>query len=692
MIIGTAGHVDHGKTSLVRALTGVDTDRLKEEKARGISIDLGFAYVPTADGSALAFVDVPGHERFVHTMLAGASGIDYVLLVVAADDGVMPQTVEHLAIIDLLGVGRGVVALSKIDLATPSRRAAVAADIARLLAGTALAGAALVEVSTATGEGLETLRAELHAASGAMAARSQAGRFRLAVDRSFVLAGAGTIVTGTVLSGEVATGDKVVVSPSGLGARVRSIHAQNRPAERGRAGERCALNLAGEGVSKDAIARGDVVLDPDLHAPTARIDAELLVLASEPKAIRQWMPVRFHHGAAEAGGRIVLLGDAPIAPGARALVQLVLDRPIAAAAGDRFVLRDTSARRTIGGGRLLDLRAPARRRRTPERLAQVQALALADPERALACLLDARPGYIDLAAFARDRALKADEIAAIAGRLGLVRLAAGHGVVYALSPKGWTGLRQALTQSLAAFHAENPDLQGIGRERLRLLLEPRLPEPGFAAVLQKLVALGEVAIAGAWVRLPSHEARLGAEQEALWARVRPLLGGKERFRPPRVRDVAGMLGAPEAGVRRLLKLASRMGLVDEVAHDHFFLRGTMAEIVEILLAVAAESEGGLFAAASLRDRLDNGRKVAIQILEFFDRHGVTLRRGDLRHINPHRLDLFARAAPARAGAILTKGRESSPVGRPDFKSGEDRETALGGFDPHSLPPSRRGAR
>jgi selenocysteine-specific elongation factor len=692
VIIGTAGHVDHGKTSLVRALTGVDTDRLKEEKARGISIDLGFAYAPTSDGSVLAFVDVPGHERFVHNMLAGASGIDYVLLVVAADDGVMPQTVEHLAIIDLLGIARGVVALSKIDLVTPSRRAAVAADIARLVAGTALAGVALVELSTVTGEGLEALRAELHAAARAIEARSHGGRFRLAVDRSFVLPGAGTIVTGTILSGEVATGDKVVVSPSGLAARVRSIHAENRPAERGRAGERCALNVVGDGVSKEAIARGDVVLDPELHAPTTRIDAELRVLASEPKAIRQWMPVRFHHGATEVGGRVVLLGDEPIASGSRGWVQLVLDRPIAAAAGDRYVLRDTSAKRTIGGGRLLDLRAPARRRRTPERVAQLRALATADPERSLVQLLDGPPGYVDLVAFARDRALRAGELAVVAERLGLVRFAGKHGVVYVLAPKAWTGLRQALTQTLATFHRENPDLQGIGRERLRVQLELRLPERVFAAVLERLVNEGAVVIAGAWVRLPSHEARLGAEQEALWARVRPALAGKERFRPPRVRDIAGILGAPEAGIRRLLKLASRMGMVDEVAHDHFFLRDTVAEIVEILHSVAAETEGGRFAAAALRDRLENGRKVTIQILEFFDRYGVTLRHGDLRHINPHRFDLFARTTTGRPEATTAKGREPSPVGRPDFKSGKDCETALGGFDPHSLPPARRGRR
>src|SRR5262245_28831112 len=291
MIVGTAGHIDHGKTTLVRALTGVDTDRLKEEKARGISIDLGFAYLPAPDGSVLGFVDVPGHERFVHTMLAGASGIDLVLLVVAADDGVMPQTLEHLAIVDLLGIERALVALTKADLAAPPWRTHVASDIARVLSPTRLAGAPVIPVSVVTGDGIEELRRYLFDASHAFGRRAGAGRFRLAVDRSFTLAGTGTVVTGTVMSGTVAVGDQVVVSPSGLTARVRSIHAQNRPAERGQAGERCALNVAGEAIAKEAIRRGDMVLDPDLHAPAERIDAILRLLPSEARPVGQWMPV-----------------------------------------------------------------------------------------------------------------------------------------------------------------------------------------------------------------------------------------------------------------------------------------------------------------------------------------------------------------------------------------------------------------
>ena len=407
MIVGTAGHIDHGKTALVRRLTGVDTDRLKEEKARGISIDLGFAYWPRPGGETIGFVDVPGHEGLVHNMLAGATGIDFVILVVAADDGVMPQTREHLAIMDLLGLRHGAVALNKCDLADEAQRAAAVAGIEAVLAGTGLEGAPIVPVSAVTGEGLAELTAHLDAAAARVAERPKAGLFRLAVDRCFTLAGLGTAVTGTVLSGSVGVDDRVVVSPSGLEARVRSINAQNSPVERGEAGQRCALVLSGPGISKEAVSRGDVVVDPALHAPTSRIDARLRVLPSEPKPIGQWFPVKVHHAAAEVPGRIVVLRDQPIAPGETEYVQLVLERPIAAAVGDRFVVRDTSSSRTVGGGVLIDLRAPERRRRTPERRAEIEALARSEPAEAMAGALSGPNRWLDFDTFCRDRALGA---------------------------------------------------------------------------------------------------------------------------------------------------------------------------------------------------------------------------------------------------------------------------------------------
>ena len=634
MIVGTAGHIDHGKTALVKALTGVDADRLREEKARGISIDLGFAYADLGAGRVTGFVDVPGHERLVHTMLAGAGGIDFALLVVAADDGPMPQTAEHLAILDLLGLERGLVALTKSDLAGPERRAEVTAQIDAMLAPTSLRGAPVLAVSAVTGEGIDRLGAALAAAERATAARKAIGRMRLPIDRSFTLAGVGTVVTGTLVSGAVSVGDHVVVGPSGIAARVRGIHAQNAAVERAGAGQRCALNLAGDGVTKDAIGRGDVVLDPFLHAPTVRIDAACRILASTAKPLAAGTAVRLHTAADEVGARVVPLGEAP-APGETGFVQLVLDRPVAVAVHDRFILRDAAARRTIGGGRFLDLRAPARRRQLPERRALLAAADEADAPRALAALLATPPGIVERLAFARDRALTEAEAAAAFAAAGAEEIGG-----LAIAPEALAGLRSDTRERLAAFHAAQPEMQGLGRERLRLALEPRLPREAFLAFLRHEANGGHLVLDGAFVRLPSHTVRLSEADEALYAAIAPDLAGTARFRPPRVRDFAGSLGVDEREVRRVLKLCGRLGRVDQIALDHFFLRATTAEMVRIAADLSARAEAGWFTAAQFRDRMDNGRKVAIQILDFLDRAGVTLRRGDLRRVNPDRLDLF----------------------------------------------------
>jgi selenocysteine-specific elongation factor len=680
MIVGTAGHIDHGKTSLVRKLTGVDTDRLKEEKARGISIDLGFAYWPRPSGEIIGFVDVPGHEGLVHNMLAGATGIDFVVLVIAADDGVMPQTREHLAIMDLLGLERGLVALNKCDLVAEDRLARVRRDVEAVLMGTGLEGCEIVSVSAVTGDGLPDLAAHLDAAAAMATLRPKDGRFRLAVDRSFTLTGLGTAVTGTVMSGSVRPDDQILVSPTGLEARVRSINAQNRPVELGEAGQRCALVLSGPQISKDVVRRGDVVLDPALHAPAARIDASLRVLPSEPRPIGQWFPVKAHHAAAEIPGRVVVLRDAPIAPGETDYVQLVLERPLAGAVGDRFVIRDTSSSRTVGGGTFIDLRAPERRRRTPERRTEIEALAQRDPATALARVLAGPSGWADLDAFVRDRAIGPSEAARLQSDLALVVLPTKAGPA-AISPQTWERLRAHIRRTLDTFHAERPDFPGIGLEQLRKGEKPTLPAPIFLAAVRKLAETGDITLDRTWVRRPGHQVKFSQEEERIWALIRPRLA-QEPYRPPRVRDIANAMSIDEAFVRRLMRMAVRRGDVEEIAHDHFFLSPVVQQMAEIAIDVAAHAVEGRFTAAEFRDRLDNGRKVAIQILEFFDRHGFTIRRQDLRRINPARIEFFApKAAQAASGGVPL------PVGRPDFKSGWGRQTVSGGFDSHPPPPS-----
>jgi selenocysteine-specific elongation factor len=645
MIVGTAGHVDHGKTALVRALTGVDTDRLKEEKERGISIDIGFAYAPAADGSIMGFVDVPGHEKFVRNMLAGATGIDFLLLVVAADDGVMPQTREHLAIADLLGVQRGLVALTKIDLVSSEQLAAAADEIRAELRPTALAKSGVFPVSVVTQQGIAELRAALLAAVATTPARRAHGRFRLTVDRCFSLPGPGTIVTGPVTSGAVAVGDILLVSPVGLSARVRSIHAQGTPVERGTMGQRCALNLVGDGVSRHAIERGAVVLDPSLHAPTARIDATLRVLAEERKALAHWTAVRLHHAAADVAARIAVLeaqtnprgtGQA-IAPGQTGLAQLVLEQPIAAAAGDRFVVRDASGTRTLGGGRFVDLRPPQRRRRTPQRLAQLDALGRDDPREALAAAIERWPFAVDVTAFARDRALDDSETQSLLAAVPHVRLYVG-GATVALSRETWDKIAGSCRTALQAAHRAHPELPGLTETQLLAQLQPRLPPPVMASAVRALVESGALRSDGGAVRLPEHRFALDERDRHAWLRIAPLVSDAERFRPPRVGEIALQLRMPVGEVRRVMKALARQRVVVEVALDRFFKHETVEELCTIVVALARSQKEGTFAVWQFRDRLDNGRKIAIEILEYFDGRGLTLRDGDLRRLNPRRLD------------------------------------------------------
>jgi selenocysteine-specific elongation factor len=681
MIVGTAGHIDHGKTALVGSLTGVDTDRLKEEKARGISIDLGFAYWPRPGGAIIGFVDVPGHEGLVHNMLAGATGIDFVILVVAADDGVMPQTREHLAIMDLLGLRRGVVALNKCDLVSADRLASVAGEVAATLVGTGLEGSPILSVSALTGAGLSQLTACLDAAAASAPTRARTGRFRLAVDRAFTLTGLGTAVTGTVLSGAVRIDERVLVSPSGREARVRSIHAHNQPVEVGEAGQRCALVLSGAEIRKETVRRGDVVLDPLLHAPTLRVDASLRVLPSEPCAIGQWFPVKVHHAAAETPGRVVVLRETPIAPGETDYAQLVLEWPLAAAAGDRFVIRDTSSSRTVGGGTLIDLRAPARRRRTAARRAEIAALAQEDPAEAVARLLAGPRGWIEFDGFLRDRAIGPEGAARLQRDLDLIIVSAA-GWQAAMLPAAWDRLRADIGRTLDAFHAARPELPGIGLEQLRKEQSPGLPAPIFLAAVRRFAEAGDVVVDRTFLRRPGHEVRFSEAEERIWALIAPRLADAP-YRPPRVRDIAKAMALDEGLIRRLMWMAARRGDVEEIAHDHFFLTSAVQRMAEVAIDLAARAPGHAFTAADFRDCLDNGRKVAIQILEFFDREGFTVRRQDLRRINSARAELFAPARESRGGVPL-------PVERPDFKSGWDRRTVLGGFDSHPPPPPDLG--
>jgi len=624
MIVGTAGHIDHGKTSLVKALTGVDADRLPEEKARGITLDLGYAYSPLSNGDVLGFVDVPGHEKLVHNMLAGATGIDFVLLVVAADDGPMPQTREHLQILDLLDLHAGAVALTKTDVVGAERTAGAETELAALLATSALAGAPVFRVSSVTGEGVEALRGYIEAQSARLSARSRRGHFRLAIDRCFSLAGAGTVVTGTVFSGQTAVGDTLVLSPPGIAVRVRSIHAQNRPAQRGIAGQRCALNVVGESFDKSRVQRGQWLLEAPVHAPSQRLDVQLRVLASERAPLAHWTTVHVHLGASEAMGRVALLEGQELEAGKVALAQLALDRAIGALHDDRFVLRDQSATRTIAGGSVLDPFPPSRGRRTPPRLALLRAWESATPAAGLRAALENSPFGVDASRFALSWNLTDQDMQALVRDAG-ARLVTIPEARLALSSVAWSTLRQRILASLAAEHERAPDMIGVGREHLRRLATPGLLRGAFDEIIEELREQGSIHQSGPWLHAPHHRVQLTPGEDKQWAKVHPLLE-LAPFQPPRVRDLARTLAMEEDAMRQLLKHVARTGAVFPVAHDHYFSRRAVIALADIARAV--EREQGRVSAAEFRDRIGTGRKLAIHILEFFDRVGFTRRVRD----------------------------------------------------------------
>ena len=631
MIIGTAGHIDHGKTTLVRALTGVETDRLKEEKARGISIELGYAYAPLPNGDVLGIIDVPGHEKFVHTMAAGAVGIDHALLVVAADDGVMPQTLEHLEILQLLGIRHGTVALTKVDRAAPGRVDEVRAEITAILARSNLAGAPIFATAAALPDdpGVWALRQHLHQLAQATPLRAQQGLFRLAVDRVFSLAGQGTIVTGTVFNGQVAVGDSLVHSASGQVVRVRSIHAQNQAADQGVAGQRCALNLAG--IGKDAITRGDWILDARLLQATQRIDVRLHLLADAP-AMKQWAPVHLHVGTMRCTGHVALLQDGDLPPGTEALAQLVLDAPAVVQPGDRIILRNAQASRTIAGAMVLDPYAPARKRRSESRLAYLAALQhWVQRHDAAPLLAEAAHGL------PRSQLIRLTGQAAPLVPPGCVALPLADGDALLVDAPIWQGLQTQVLQALQRFHDVAPDEPGINAARLRRMALPSLQQGAhdalYTGVVQALVTNQHIRSSGAWLHLPGHSVQLSAAEQALAERLLPAIAAA-RFDPPWVRDLARDHAAGEEVVRQLLKKLARQGQVFQVVKDLFYSAAHMDALATLIAELAQHAARGEVEAHAFRDATGLGRKRAIQLWEFFDRVGYTRRVRDAHMLRP----------------------------------------------------------
>jgi selenocysteine-specific elongation factor len=632
VILGTAGHIDHGKTSLIKALTGIDTDRLKEEKLRGITIELGFAHLQLPSGEMLGIVDVPGHERFVKQMVAGATGIDLVALVIAADEGVMPQTQEHMEICQLLRVKKGLVVLTKIDLLDdPEWLDLVREDVRTFLSGTFLEGAPMIAVSAVTGEGLDELRRELDRLVTEVAARSPSGPFRLPVDRVFSMKGFGTVVTGTSISGRLHVGDTAIIYPSAHKTKVRGLQVHNLDVEEVLPGQRTAINL--QSLERGLIQRGDVVTTPDAMLPSYMLDVYLELLKSAPRPMKNRAKVRFHTGTAEHLATVVLLDRIELKPGENAFVQMRFDTPIAVLRGDRYVVRSYSPIRTIGGGTILHPLPRKHKGRAKSQMAQ-----------ALPVLLDGEDADIILwhVEEAAEAGVSEQELQIRANLFGKPFEKLLQGFVSQrkvllfdkenrrlLHPKIFRSLQETIIACLAEYHGRFALKAGMPKEELAAQLPQQVDSKLYNFVLQHLSQQGTIVLEKEWIRLATHKTDLATDQQTLREKIEKAFqeGG---LQPPFFREVAPSLPGSPAQQQEVLQWMLSQRILVKVKEDLYFHSSVLAELQNRLVAYLKEN--GEIATAQFKDLTQASRKYTIPLLEYLDMQKVTIRVGDTRRL------------------------------------------------------------
>jgi len=633
LVVGTSGHIDHGKSTLVRALTGTDPDRLAEEKRRGITIDLGFAHLDGPQGQHIAFVDVPGHERFVHNMLAGAAGMDAVLLVVAADRGVMPQTLEHLHICDLLGLRRGLVVLTRADLADADLLTLSAEEVRRATAGTFLEQAPILAVSATTGQGLPELKAALYAlADGqqqdAEHSHNLALPFRLPVDRVFTLKGFGTVVTGTALAGHLHAEDPLVLYPGGKPVRVRGMQVQGQAATQVAAGQRVALNLAS--MDKSQLARGHQLAAPESLLVSHMLNTRLHLLEGLAQELGQRTRVRLHLGTAEVLGRLVLLEGESLAPGQTCWVQVRLEQPVASRWGDRFIVRSYSPMHTLGGGVVIDPQPIKARRLRRHLLAGLEALGGPDPRARVeqAVLLQGTRGMLRQEGVLRtglpEKQLEKQ-----------VQTLSSQGVLVAIAPTTGRLLHAAALERIGRFllrqleqqHLLHPEREGLTLPELAPKLSPLYSTPEVGQMLSRLAKLGQLVPEGQFWRLPGHKKGLGTQasqaQDALLAAV--AAGG---LQPPRKSTLLAQVGLDDKIGTPLLKTAAHQGLLVQIKEDLYYIPSALAHMQDQLRAYLAQNP--TISVIQFKDLLNIPRKHAVDVLEYCDAQRITLRLGNER--------------------------------------------------------------
>ncbi len=622
-VIGTAGHVDHGKSTLVQALTGIDPDRLREEKERGMTIDLGFAWLTLPGGAEVSIVDVPGHERFIKNMLAGVGGIDLALLVIAADEGVMPQTREHLAILNLLGIRSGVVALTKADLVEPDWLELVEADVAETLAGTTLEHATIIPCSAVTRSGLPELLSAIEAALAITAPKRNIGRPRLAIDRAFSITGFGTVVTGTLIDGTLRVGDEVSIEPGGIRSRIRGLQSHKHKVESAEPGSRTAVNLTG--VATEELSRGMVLTPPRWLQPTSAVDVRLHIVAGLPRPLRHNSQVTFHTGAAEVPAKVRLLDVDELQPGDSGWAQIRLLEPAAVVKGDSFVVR--SPNETLGGGAIVDSHPKRHRRRHEATLKSLAFLERGTPADALFEVL-AKHEPADLALLARETDLGADGVRAAL----LDLLADGRAILLGgevLEPgvllftlAGFQTLTDRAVNAVRSFLAERPLRAGMPREELKSRLK-YFPARLFNAALKLWVSEGKLAEIGALVLLPGFKPRFNPQQQTQVDRLLARLA-QNPYATPSVKECLAEVG--EEMYNALLD----QGFLAQVSPEVVFRKQDYETMVHSVQEVIQKNDS--ITAAEFRDRFNTSRKYALALLEHLDQIGVTIREGDFRKL------------------------------------------------------------
>lgn len=631
IILGTAGHIDHGKTTLIKALTGIDTDRLKEEKERGITIELGFAHLKLPNGQELGIVDVPGHEKFVRHMVAGATGIDIVALVVAADEGVMPQTREHLEICELLKVKQGLVVLTKTDVVEDADWLdLVQEDIRDFLQGTFLASAPIIPVSAATGEGLEQLLEKLQILSESVEARASSGDFRLAVDRVFTMKGFGTVVTGTAISGKTETGETLLVYPQMLKTKVRGIQVHNREVREAVSGQRTAINL--QGLEKAALERGNVLATPDSLVSSYMVDVRLQHLENAPRILKNRAKIRFHTGTSEIIGTLILLDTDELKPGASGYAQVRLDKQVVVRNGDRFVLRSYSPMYTIGGGQILHPIPKKRKRMVAETVEALAVLERGDVDEMIDLYLkEAGTGGIGERALSILANVSQKELRALLQDM----MSRGEVIQFDretprfVHREAFENLRQILLGHLAEFHGAEPLRAGINKEELFGRLPREADVKLFNELIQRLTRKGEIIQEKDLVRLSSHEIALAGKQDEVRERIESIYR-EASLQPPFFREVAQSLGVPDREARQILSWMLEQGLLIKVKEDMYFHCGALDQLKQRLLDLFEEQEE--ISTPQFKELTQTSRKYTIPLLEFLDASRFTIRVGDVRRL------------------------------------------------------------